>query len=86
MPSYNEPLTSERAGVVADAEAAVRSLNDHARPALRPLARLLLRTESIASCKVEGLQVDARSLAKAKTRGQPQGGTQSQLTAPTGVA
>jgi hypothetical protein len=54
----------------------VRSLNDRGRPALRPLARLLLRTESIASSKVEGLQVDARSLAKAETQvdaGQPVG-------------
>jgi Fic family protein len=33
-----------------------------------PLARLLLRTESIASSKVEGLQVDARDLARAEAR------------------
>lgn len=31
-----------------------------------PLARLLLRTESIASSKVEGMQLDARSLARAE--------------------
>jgi hypothetical protein len=33
---------------------------------LMPLARLLLRTESIASSKVEGMQVDARALIRAE--------------------
>jgi len=63
---FNDPLPAAAAGVVADAEAAVRSLNDQGGAALTPLARLLLRTESIASSKVEGLQVDARSLARAE--------------------
>jgi Fic family protein len=63
---FNESVPAELAGLVSDAEAAIRSLNDRARPALRPLARLLLRTESIASSKVEGLQADARSLARAE--------------------
>ena len=73
---YDDPLPAELAGVMADAEAAVRSLNERARPALAPLARLLLRTESIASSKVEGLQVDTRALARAEARaesGQPPG-------------
>jgi hypothetical protein len=48
-------LPGSLAGVVSDAEAAVRSLNAAAAPGLAPLARLLLRTESIASSKVEGL-------------------------------
>lgn len=61
-------LSGEVAGVVSDAEAAVRSLNTRARPVLQPLARLLLRTESIASSKVEGLQVDARTLARAEVQ------------------
>lgn len=65
---FNEPMPAELAGVVSDAEAAVRALNERARPALKPLARLLLRTESIASSKVEGLQVDARSLARAEAK------------------
>jgi len=65
---FNEALPAELAGVVSDAEAAVRSLNDRARPALRPLGRLLLRTESIASSKVEGLQADARGLARAEAK------------------
>ena len=65
--AFNDSLPAEAVGTVAEAEAAVRALNDRARPALKPLARLLLRTESIASSKVEGLQVDARTLARAET-------------------
>jgi Fic family protein len=65
---YSLPLGAEVAGVVADAEAAVQALNARARPALAPLARLLLRTESIASSKVEGMQVNPRELARAEAR------------------
>lgn len=61
-------LSAEVAGVVSEAEAAIRALNDVARPALAPLARLLLRTESIASSKVEGMYLDARELARAEAR------------------
>lgn len=68
--AFSDPLPAELAGVVSDAEAAVRALNERAQPALKPLARLLLRTESIASSKVEGLQVDARSLARAEAKAQ----------------
>jgi Fic family protein len=57
-------------GVVSDAERAVLRLNESPQAALEPLARLLLRTESIASSKVEGLQVDARQLARAEARTQ----------------
>ena len=56
------------AGVVSEAEAAIRELNTNARPALAPLARLLLRTESIASSKVEGMQLGIRELARAEAR------------------
>ena len=52
--------------VVSEAEAAIAGLNRETRPELAPLARLLLRTESIASSKVEGLQVGSRSLARAE--------------------
>ncbi len=52
--------------VVSEAETAITRLNSKAEPALVPLARLLLRTESIASSKVEGMQVDARTLARAE--------------------
>ncbi len=59
-------LPGEVATVVSEAETAIARLNDKANPALAPLARLLLRTESIASSKVEGMQVDARILARAE--------------------
>jgi hypothetical protein len=59
-------LTGDVAGVVADAEHAIVQLNRSAGPEPAPLARLLLRSESIASSKVEGMQVDARTLARAK--------------------
>jgi Fic family protein len=61
-------LDGDTAGVVAEAEAAIRELNTSAQPALTPLARLLLRTESIASSKVEGLQLGVRELARAEAR------------------
>jgi Fic family protein len=71
-----DPLVGERIeigtevlAVLSEAERAIAALNARAHPALRPLARLLLRTESIASSKVEGLQVDARRLARAEARG-----------------
>ncbi len=62
------PLEASVAGTISAAEAAIRQLNSVAQPALAPLARLLLRTESIASSKVEGMQVDARTLARAEAR------------------
>ena len=61
-------LPAEQMGVLSEAERAIAALNARAHPALQPLARLLLRTESIASSKVEGLQVDARGLARAEAR------------------
>lgn len=61
-------LDATLAGLVSEAEAAVRSLNEVAVPALDPLARLLLRTESIASSKVEGLQLGLREVARAEAR------------------
>jgi Fic family protein len=61
-------LDADLAGVVSDAEAAVHALNARTRPGLAPLARLLLRTESIASSKVEGMQIDSRDLARAEAR------------------
>ena len=60
-------LPGELATVLTEAEVAISQLN-HFAPRLAPLARLLLRTESIASSKVEGLQVDAKQLARAEVR------------------
>ncbi len=66
LTSLHLSLPGSVAGVIADAEAAIQALNGHAHPGLAPLARLLLRTESIASSKVEGVQVDTRLLARAE--------------------
>jgi Fic family protein len=69
-------LDAELAALIAEAEASIAALNEtHASP-LAPLARLLLRTESIASSRVEGMQADARSLARgevAHDTGRPVG-------------
>jgi Fic/DOC family N-terminal len=54
--------------VVSEAEAAIGALSGEARPQPAPFARLLLRTESIPSSKVEGLQVATRSLARAEAQ------------------
>jgi Fic family protein len=61
-------LEATVAGVVSEAEAAIRSLNSEGYPVLRPLARLLLQTESIASSKIEGLQTSLRELASAEAK------------------
>ena len=58
------------AGIISDAEGAIRELNSGSPSALAPLARLLLRTESICSSKVEGLAMDARVLARAESRAE----------------
>ena len=57
-------LDGDVAALVAEAEARISALNQSASPALTPLARLLLRIESIASSRVEGMQADATSLAR----------------------
>lgn len=59
-------LPGDVVGALSDAEKAIADLNARAGPELAPLARLLLRTESIGSSKVEGMQADARSLARAE--------------------
>ena len=61
-------LPGQVAGVVSEAEKAIADLNAGEGPELAPLARLLLRTESIASSKVEGLQVGTRDLARAEAK------------------
>ena len=55
-------------GVLFEAEKAIIELNRAVGPELMPLARLLLRTESVASSKVEGMQIDARDLARAEAK------------------
>lgn len=61
-------LDSTLAGLISEAEHAIRTLNDLGGSSLDPLARLLLRTESIASSKVEGMQLGVRDLARAEAR------------------
>ncbi len=61
-------LPGDVAGLITEAEAAIRGLNAPGKNALRPLARLLLRTESIASSKVEGMQMGVRELARAEAK------------------
>jgi Fic family protein len=75
--SLKVDLPVATAGLVSEAEGAIRGLNTGGRPALAPLARLLLRTESIASSKVEGLQMKARDLARAEARMETGGRTSS---------
>src|SRR5690606_39640220 len=62
--------SAELAVLLAEAQTAMHDLNGEAQPALVPLARLLLRTESIASSKIEGLQMGTRSLARAEAKAE----------------
>ena len=61
-------IPADVAADIADAEAAVRALNDRgtAHVSLEGLARFLLRAESVASSKIEGLDAEARRLARAE--------------------
>ena len=68
-------LSDELAGLLSDAEQSIRALNGEEGGVLAPLARLLLRTESIASSKVEGLQMGVWELARAEVRAETGGKT-----------
>jgi len=61
-------LEGSVAADVTDAETAIARLNLEARSLSNSeaLARLLLRSESVASSKIEGLEVGARRLLKAE--------------------
>ncbi len=61
-------IPADVAADVADAESAVRRLNDAgtAHVSLEGLARFLLRAESVGSSKIEGLEAAARRLAQAE--------------------
>lgn len=63
----------ETSTVLHDAAEQITRLNSQARPALIPFARLLLRTESIASSRIEGLQTDEKALARAEIRAESGG-------------
>ncbi len=70
LASLDVRLDARLAGLVSEAEDAIRQLNHEGGTALGPLARLLLRTESIASSKVEGMQLGVRELARAEARAE----------------
>lgn len=61
-------LDGDVAADVADAEAAIRRFDAHATALAdtEALARLLLRAESVASSRIEGLEVGARLLLRAE--------------------
>ena len=60
-------LDGDVAADVADAERAIARLNVRARALIdtEALARLLLRAESVASSRIEGLEIGARRLLRA---------------------
>lgn len=66
--TWELPLPGDVAGVAADAQLAIASLEQGRSAPLDGLARLLLRTEAIASSKIEGMQIGARQLARAEAR------------------
>ena len=77
-------LDGRLSGSVSEAEHEIRNLNELGGAALTPLARLLLRTESITSSKVEGLQLGVRELARAEAKsesGVPPGPTALEVLA-----
>ena len=61
-------LSAETAADVADAERAIATLDAQASalPDTEALARILLRAESVASSRIEGLEVGARRLLRAE--------------------
>jgi Fic family protein len=61
-------LDGDVAADLADAEAAIRRLNEgaHALADTEALARLLLRAEAVASSRIEGLEVGGRRLLRAE--------------------
>ncbi len=65
---WDPSISGGVAADIADAEAAVRALNDAGTThvSLEGLARFLLRAESVGSSKIEGLEVAARRLARAE--------------------
>ncbi len=65
---WNLLLPGDLAADIADAEAAVRELNqaETSHVSLEGLARFLLRAESVASSKIEGLEVGPRRLVEAE--------------------
>ena len=68
LSGWDPSIPADVAADIADAEAAVRHLNDAgtSHVSLEGLARFLLRAESVGSSKIEGLEAAARRLARAE--------------------
>jgi Fic family protein len=68
LAGWDLSIPADLAADIADAEAAVRALNDAGTThvSLEGLARFLLRAESVGSSKIEGLEAAARRLAQAE--------------------
>lgn len=68
LAGWDLSIPADVAADLADAEAAVRKLNDAGtvHVSLEGLARFLLRAESVGSSKIEGLEAAARRLASAE--------------------
>lgn len=69
LSGWNLTIPSDLAADIADAEAAIRDLNHSgtSHVSLEGLARFLLRAESVASSKIEGLDAGVRRLVEAET-------------------
>jgi Fic family protein len=61
-------LAVDTAADFDDAASALNDLQRHDANLLRPLTHLMMRTESIASSRIEEVSVDARGLARAEAR------------------
>ena len=68
LAGWNLTLPSDLAADIADAETAIRDLNQTgtSHVSLEGLARFLLRAESVASSKIEGLDAGPRRLVEAE--------------------
>ncbi len=69
LQAWQLEIPGDLAADVADAEMAIRNLNDTGTPhvSLEGLARFLLRAESVASSRIEGLHAAPQRLLKAET-------------------
>ncbi len=68
LAGWNLTLPGDLAADIADAETAIRDLNEAgtSHVSLEGLARFLLRAESVASSKIEGLEAGPRRLVEAE--------------------
>jgi Fic family protein len=65
---WTPELSGDLAGIVSDAQQELGRLDATSDPALHVLSRLLLRTEAIASSRIEDMQVGVRQLARAEAK------------------